>query len=59
MFILFLFVLVSVLPSKPIRTLQEREAAYAEARLRILGSAQTTEDEEQLDEDGLCILESG
>jgi len=26
-------------PSKPTRTLQEREAAYAEARLRILGSA--------------------
>jgi len=25
--------------SQPIRTLEEREAAYAEARLRILGSA--------------------
>ena len=26
--------------SKPVRTLEEREAAYAEARLRILGSSE-------------------
>jgi len=31
----------------PIRTLEEREAAYAEARLRILGSAFSPEDEEE------------
>lgn len=31
--------------SKPVRTLEEREAAYAEARLRILGSAVSSDDE--------------
>jgi len=36
------------MPSKPVRTLEEREAAYAEARLRILGSA-TSNDEELID----------
>jgi len=33
------------MPSKPVRTLEEREAAYAEARLRILGSAVSSDDE--------------
>jgi len=32
---------LSATQSKPIRTLEEREAAYAEARLRILGSAES------------------
>lgn len=32
--------------NKPIRTLEEREAAYAEARLRILGSAESSQDSE-------------
>jgi len=33
------------LPSKPVRTLQEREVAYAEARLRILGSAVSSDED--------------
>jgi len=33
------------MPTKPVRTLEEREAAYAEARLRILGSAVSSDDE--------------
>jgi len=33
------------MPSKPVRTLEEREAAYAEARLRILGSAVSSDEE--------------
>jgi len=37
------------MPSKPVRTLEEREAAYAEARLRILGSA-VSNDEEVVDD---------
>jgi hypothetical protein len=32
-----------VAQARPIRTLEEREAAYAEARLRILGPAASTE----------------
>lgn len=34
-------------PKQPIKTLQQREQEYAEARLRILGSAKNPEDEEQ------------
>lgn len=33
-------------PKAPIKTLQQREQEYAEARLRILGSAKSEEDEE-------------
>lgn len=33
-------------PKAPIKTLQQREQEYAEARLRILGSAKSAEDEE-------------
>jgi len=33
------------MPTKPVRTLEEREAAYAEARLRILGSAVSSDDD--------------
>lgn len=50
--------MISVVASKPIRTLQEREAAYAEARLRILGSASDAE-EDRSNEDGFGLLESG
>lgn len=32
-------------PKQPIKTLQQREQEYAEARLRILGSAKNPEDE--------------
>lgn len=32
-------------PKAPIKTLQQREQEYAEARLRILGSAKSEEDE--------------
>lgn len=34
-------------PKAPIKTLQQREQEYAEARLRILGSAKSAEDEEE------------
>lgn len=34
-------------PKAPIKTLQQREQEYAEARLRILGSAKSAEEEEQ------------
>lgn len=34
-------------PKAPIKTLQQREQEYAEARLRILGSAKSPEDEEE------------
>lgn len=33
-------------PKAPIKTLQQREQEYAEARLRILGSAKSEEEEE-------------
>lgn len=33
-------------PKAPIKTLQQREQEYAEARLRILGSAKSEEDDE-------------
>lgn len=33
-------------PKAPIKTLQQREQEYAEARLRILGSARSEEEEE-------------
>lgn len=33
-------------PKAPIKTLQQREQEYAEARLRILGSAKSAEEEE-------------
>lgn len=32
-------------PKAPIKTLQQREQEYAEARLRILGAAKSAEDE--------------
>ncbi|KAK2191230.1 hypothetical protein NP493_55g05031 [Ridgeia piscesae] len=35
---------------KPMKTLQEREAAYAEARLRIMGSADSGSTSEQTQE---------
>lgn len=34
-------------PKQPIKTLKQREQEYAEARLRILGSAKNPEDDEQ------------
>lgn len=34
-------------PKAPIKTLQQRELEYAEARLRILGAAKSPEDEEE------------
>ena len=34
-------------PKQPLKTLQQREQEYAEARLRILGSAKNPEDDEQ------------
>lgn len=34
-------------PKQPMKTLQQREQEYAEARLRILGSAKNPEDDEQ------------
>lgn len=34
-------------PKAPIKTLQQREQEYAEARLRILGSAKSAEDEQE------------
>lgn len=34
-------------PKAPIKTLQQREQEYAEARLRILGSAKSAEEEEE------------
>ena len=40
----YLFCNVRSASSKPVRTLEEREAAYAEARLRILGSAASPEE---------------
>lgn len=47
------------MPSKPVRTLEEREAAYAEARLRILGSACSPEEEsESSDADSSVVQES-
>lgn len=40
-------------PKAPIKTLQQREQEYAEARLRILGSAKCEEDDEYV----LCTFE--
>lgn len=34
-------------PKAPIKTLQQREQEYAEARLKIFGSAKSAEDEEE------------
>lgn len=34
-------------PKAPIKTLQQREQEYAEARLRILGSARSEEEEQE------------
>ena len=40
----------SNVPSKPVRTLEEREAAYAEARLRIFGASGAAEDKNSKDD---------
>lgn len=34
-------------PKAPVKTLQQREQEYAEARLRILGAAKSPDDEEE------------
>lgn len=38
---------VDTKPKAPVKTLQQREQEYAEARLRILGSAKSAEEEEE------------
>jgi hypothetical protein len=45
-----------VIRTKPTRTLQEREAAYAEARLRILGSAVSNDEDPSPVDDLPCLM---
>ncbi|XP_055838361.1 SUZ domain-containing protein 1 [Episyrphus balteatus] len=45
-----------VRPKQPIKTLQQREQEYAEARLRILGSAKNPEDEVETSSHGAVEL---
>ncbi|ESO02217.1 hypothetical protein HELRODRAFT_161460 [Helobdella robusta] len=49
--------LKSMVASKPVRTIEEREAAYAKARLRIMGSADDTYPSDGLE--GSAVNSSG
>lgn len=44
---------------QPVKTLQQREAEYAEARLRILGSARSEDDSQKEKSGGVSVMNHG